>query len=114
MRRTLLLAVILAACEGAGTQVSPDLITAEQFVAVYVDLRVATFRSETGELPPEERDRVLGEHGVTQTDLLSFVEARGADAPFMRGVWDSVEVAYQRLREAERPPRPAAADTTER
>lgn len=99
-------------CGDAGPGVPRDIIAPEEFVAVYVDLRVAALRSSTGEIDPSERDRILSAAGVTQDDLLRFVETLGQDAVFMRGVWDSVEVAYQRVREAEMEARDAEMEAS--
>lgn len=89
---------LATACGDAGTEATTSTLSAERFVEVYVDLRVAALRESDGVLTPEDRERILGEHGLTEEDLLSFAEVHGADAIFMRGVWDSVEVRYQRRR----------------
>lgn len=57
----------------------------------YVALRVAALRTESGDLPDSARSRILAERGITERDLLGFVEARGADFDFMRDVWNEIE-----------------------
>jgi hypothetical protein len=62
----------------------------ETFVATYVALREAALLAPGQELTDSSRAAVLDERGVTEADLLGFVEARGADVPFMQGVWAEV------------------------
>ena len=100
MKRCWLIALAWGAlgCTGAGTEATADALETDRFVDVYVDLRVAALQQSDGEVTPEDRARVLTEHGVEESDLITFAEVHGADAIFMRGVWDSVEVRYQRRR----------------
>lgn len=112
---TALMSLAMAACGDGATEVAENTIAAERFVAVYVDLRVAALSQEDGQIKPEHRDSILSHHGVSDDDLFAFAELHGGDAIFMRGVWDSVEVVYQRARtaanEAERAALAAAADS---
>lgn len=84
-----------AACTNTGPD-EPATISADEFVAVYVDLRLSALQTTDSEILPEERARILGEHGLVEGDLLEFVDARGRDATFMQSVWDSVEVRLNR------------------
>jgi len=103
LRSALLAGACLAmcACGDGATEVSEDTIAPERFVEVYVDLRVAALRRTNGQIKPEDRDSILSHYSLSEDDLLTFAEIHGADAIFMRGVWDSVEVVYQRVRTAE-------------
>lgn len=93
--------MVLGACGDGATEISGDAIPTERFVDAYVDLRVAALRQGDGQIKTEDRDSILSHHGLAEQDLLTFAEVHGADAIFMRGVWDSVEVVYQRVRTAE-------------
>lgn len=84
-----LLACLLVACgQGTGPEVSIDR---EAFVSTYVALRVATLTGGFERLPPDVRDSVLDEHGVTEEQLLDFAEAHGRDIRFMERIWDEIE-----------------------
>jgi hypothetical protein len=83
-------------------------ISAETFVAAYVDLRVRALQTPGGEVTPADRDAVLAEHGITQNDLIEFVERHGKDVPTISEVWDSVDARLRQRREALR----ERADTT--
>ncbi len=102
-----LLAVILAptACaDGGGGFGGVEVPDRETFVATYVDLRVAALTAPGDTLGEEVRTRILAEHGVTEEQLLAFVERHGEDLQFMRGVWDEVETRLDAIR-------PRAEDT---
>lgn len=92
---------VLVGCGDGATEVAHTTIAADRFVSVYVDLRVSALRQPDGKIKTEDRDSILAHHGVTDADLLFFADMHGDDAIFMRGVWDSVEVVYQRVRTAE-------------
>lgn len=91
--------VLILACVALGTacgtgeveEPETETISREMFVETYVALRKAARASETGEISTEERERVLSEHGVTEEDLLSFVEVHGRRLGFMSEVWSEVE-----------------------
>jgi len=82
---------------GCGTGTTPDTpatISAHTFVATYVDLRLAVLTAEQPtELTDSARAAILDQHGVTEKDLLDFVDVHGRDPAFMKAVWDSAEVA---------------------
>ena len=80
-------AVIPAACGPAPEQV----MTWQDFVDVYVDLRAAELRAPEAVITEAKRDSVLSAHGVTDEDLLAFAERYGNDVTFMEGVWGAVE-----------------------
>ncbi|MHC4925459.1 MAG: hypothetical protein ACYTG4_15490 [Planctomycetota bacterium] len=80
------------ACAGGGAA-PPDstLIDNESFVATYVALRVAALTGDDRSIDEEGREAVLREQGVSEEDLLAFVEFHGDDVDFMREIWDEVE-----------------------
>jgi hypothetical protein len=87
-RWSLLLPALLVAC-GVGTDPA-GVIDRETFIATWVDLRTAA--QTAGEpLPAADRDRVLGEHGITEDQLLGFAEAHGGDPRYMAEVWTEIE-----------------------
>jgi len=73
---------------------------ANDFIDVYVALRIEALQTTEGEITPEGRDRVLSGRGVQADDLLQFVEAYGPDPALMQVVWDSVEVRFHRARDS--------------
>lgn len=87
------------ACGDFGGE-DPAAIEEGRFIEVYVALRMAALRAGTDQLPPEDRDQILSEHGVTEDDLLRFIEVHGQDAQFMHSVWDSIEGEIDNLRVA--------------
>ena len=101
--RTLLfigLLVSLPACWGNAAGLDEDdIIDREVFIAAYVDLRAAALSTDDGEITDEARAEVLSRHRASEADVLNFAEYHARDLPFMRGVWDEIEV----LLEARRP-----------
>ena len=91
-------ALASAACTGSGSTETDTGIETERFVAVYVDLRMATLRSGADQLPVATRDSILASHGVTEADLLEFVEIHGRGAQYMHAVWDTIEDRIDRQR----------------
>lgn len=88
----LALALLAAACGGDGpASAARGGIDRETFIATYVDLRATTIRGDSFAISDAQRDQVLARHGVTEEELLRFVELNGEDADFMRAVWDEVE-----------------------
>ncbi len=87
---------------GCGTGTTPDTaetISPHDFVSTYVDLRLAVLNTgETTELTDSARAAILKHHGVTEDDLLDFVNVHGKDPAFMKAVWDSVEVSLSATR----------------
>ena len=81
---------LLAGCGDSSEQIE-GVITREQFVQAFSELRVSALLSEDGEIVLEERDRILAELGLTPEDLIEFVEAHGRDLPFMQEVWEEVD-----------------------
>jgi hypothetical protein len=88
-----LLAGIAVAC-GGGT--AHDTIERDAFIATYVDLRIAALETDSGRVAAADREEILGDHQVTEDDLMEFAEVHGADMEFMRDVWNEVEARLDR------------------
>lgn len=111
--RALTLGAVLAAAGCGGDASMPAAeggIDRETFIAAYVDLRAVTIRGDSFAISDAERAEVLARHGVTEAELLGFVELHGEDVPFMRAVWDEVEARLdaERILPAEGKTSPAA------
>jgi len=104
------LALGAAACGGPGREAQVP-IDRETFIATYVDLRATTIRGDSFAISDAQRTQVLERHGVTEEQLLGFVEAHGQDADFMRGVWDQVEARLDAERVLASPNDGVAADS---
>lgn len=63
----------------------------ETFIETVVALRSVAVRSTEGEVDPISRARILEERGLTEDDLLDFVEVHGRDVPFMAAVWEEID-----------------------
>lgn len=88
------------ACGGLS---EPEPRDRELFVATYVDLREAALASPDGKLTEAARAAVLERNGVSEVELLAFVETWSQDLDVMRVVWEEIE---ERLDvEREQPPR---------
>ncbi len=96
---TLCAAPLLAGCGDSSEEIE-GVITREQFVQAYSELRVSALRSEGGDIVLEERERILAESGLTPEDLIEFVEAHGRDIPFMQEVWEEVDRNLEARRNA--------------
>ena len=87
-----------AACSSGQGPESSEVIDRGVFIATYVDLRMSTLRQGVDQIPTVDRDRILAEHGVSEQDLLDFVEIRGHQPEFMQPVWDTIEARIDRER----------------
>ncbi len=96
---TLCAVLLLAGCRDSGGEIE-GVITREQFVRAFSDLRVSALRAERGRIVMEERDRILAELSLTPEDLVEFVEAHGRDIPFMQEVWEEVDNNLETRRNA--------------
>lgn len=94
------LAVSLSACfsDAAGPR-GNDIIDRAIFIAVYVDLRAAALVTDDRELTDAARSEVLTRHSASEAEVLDFAEYHSRDLPFMREVWDEIEL----LLESQRP-----------
>jgi hypothetical protein len=96
---TLCAVPLLAGC-GDGDEELEGIITREEFVQAYSELRVSALRAEGGEIALEERDRILEELSLTPEDLVDFVEAHGRDMDYMQKVWEEVDDNLETRRNA--------------
>ena len=94
--------LFLSACS-SGPSEDRDTISRETFMAAYIELRVAGLQDPSGEIGLAERDRILGELGLTDEDLLRFVEVRGRDGSYMEGVWREVDSLMRESRKDDDP-----------
>lgn len=85
------LALCLSCTSGGPEGATEDVIARQTFVDVYVQLRVAALQNPTEDLPLEERDRILQDAGVSDDDLIRFIEVRGGEVQFMRQLWEEVD-----------------------
>ena len=85
---------------GCGDGEIEGIITREEFVQAFSELRVSALRAEGGEIALEERDRILAELGLTPEDLMDFVEAHGRDMGYMQEVWEEVDHNLETRRNA--------------
>lgn len=86
-----LLASSALACTGSGTTPEETTISREEFIQAYVQLRRESLRSPEMEIDVATKDRLLEELGVTEDDLLRFVEVWGTDFELMQSVWQEVD-----------------------
>lgn len=87
--------LVCSACGEERAEPQAQGIDRDIFVATYVDLRRTVRENPTKPIAPQERERILREHGVTSEDLLQFVEIHGRDLDYMSAVWDTVEARLQ-------------------
>lgn len=83
---------------------SGGVISREAFIQAYVELRVTALEADEDALPLEQRDEILGNLGLEEEDLLNFVEVRGRDVQYMRGVWEEVDSIMAARRQIPEPP----------
>ncbi|NNM34413.1 MAG: hypothetical protein HKO53_15150 [Gemmatimonadetes bacterium] len=102
LRRGTWLAALLvaAACggDGAAPVAGEETISQEAFIEAYIALRVVGLRAPQQLISPEDRLRVLEEQGVTEEQLLEFVEVHGEDLLRMQRIWNEVESRLEELR----------------
>jgi hypothetical protein len=91
MRATLLLLLLLPLLSGCGRRADATGIDDDQFVEAMVQLRRAAERTrlQPDSFPPE-RERVLANAGVTEEQLLAYVQAHGTDLQHMATIWESI------------------------
>lgn len=99
------LAAAVVACGGSERT---DVIDRETFIETYVDLRISALDTDSARLAADDRETILARHGVSEDDLVEFVEAYASELEFMRDVWNEVEVRMDRT-----PERADESDPTE-
>lgn len=102
--------LVLSAVACTGSESNPradEAISREAFVEAYRQLRAEALRSPEIEISIQGRDRILADLGLTEEDLLTFVDVWGTNGDFMRGIWEEVDSIMQqeRRRQPDDPPR---------
>lgn len=93
----LLAAALALACENG---VEAEAAERNRFVDTYVDLRAAALVRDDETLTDSARAAVLARHGATEDQLLDFVARHGSNLPFMRDIWNEIEVRLDSARVA--------------
>lgn len=78
-----------------------ETISRARFVETYVELRKAGLRSRQMDLTLDEQRAILERTGVTEEDLLAFVEYWGTNGDVMLGIWEEVDSIMRETRVAE-------------
>lgn len=89
---------ILFACGGEPAPEAAETIPRDVFVGTYVELRLSALRSPDGRVSPEARAEILEAKGVSEADLLEFVDVYGARVPFIVEVWAEIDDTLRSLR----------------
>ena len=89
-----------AACGEGGAEPPSDAISRELFIRTYVELRVAALQHPSQDIALEDRDRILEERGVTQQDLLDFIDVHGDEVHYMKDLWEEAEGLIKGKRES--------------
>ena len=97
---------VLFACGGEPESETVGTISREVFVDTYVQLRMTALHSPDGRVGPAARDEILGDKGVTEAELMEFVDAHGLRVQFMVDVWAEIDDSLRYLRTQDRPPPP--------
>lgn len=96
------MALALAACGGSGSlSGEADTISRDTFIQAYLELRIEGLRSLGSEISIEARDQILEEVGVSEEELLAFVEYWGTDPLMMEGVWAEVDSLMREARQVD-------------
>ena len=94
---------LLFACGGEQAPEAAGTIPRGVFVGTYVELRMAALHSPGGRVSPEVRGEILEAKGVTEADLLDYVEIHGARVQFMVEVWAEIDDTLRALRTEDDP-----------
>ncbi len=97
---------LLLACGGEQAPEAAGTISRDAFVGTYVELRLAALHSPDGRVSPEAKAEILEAKGVTEADLLEYVDVHGARVQFMVEVWAEIDDTLRSLRTEE--PAPAS------
>ncbi|MDH3270093.1 MAG: hypothetical protein OEN56_02100 [Gemmatimonadota bacterium] len=90
------LLVVALGGSGCGPSDPEGVIDRETFIDAYVQLRVAALDTDSQRVAGGDRDRILADLGISESDLTTFVEVRGGELEFMRDVWTEVELRLDR------------------
>lgn len=98
---------LLFACGGDQAPGAAGTISRDVFVDTYVELRMTALHSPDGRVSPEAKAEILEARGVTEADLLDYVDVHGARLQFMVEVWAEIDDTLRALR-TENDPAPAS------
>lgn len=94
---------LLFACGGERAPEAGGTISRDVFVGTYVELRMAALHSPDGRVSPEAKAEILEAKGVTEADLLEYVDLNGARVQFMVEVWAEIDDTLRDLRTEDEP-----------
>ena len=91
-----------SACGGEGSlEGNGETISRDRFMETYVELRTMALQSTQSEISLADRNEILESQGVTEEDLLAFVEYWGADGEVMLGIWEDLDSIMMETRMAQ-------------
>lgn len=95
--------LVVYGCDAGSTARQADgVLSDDRFVQIVVELRQGAKNAEGGDAG-ERRKAILERHGVTEEDLLRYVEIRGTDVDAMVEVWSAIDKALNSDSAADRP-----------
>lgn len=109
VRNLLAAAALLWLAPGCGGEPAPEppgTIARDVFVNTYVELRMAAIHSPDGRVSSPVKEGILEAGGITEADLLAFVDAHGPRPRFMADVWGEIDDTLRALRTQEATPAP--------
>ncbi len=71
-----------------------------------MELRISALRTDSSRIATADREAILDRLGITEDDLLQFVDVHASDLEYMRDVWNEVELRMDRAPESEVDGRP--------
>jgi hypothetical protein len=91
------------ACGGEQAPEAAGTIPRDIFVGTYVELRMAALHAPDGRVTPAAKAEILEAKGVTEADLLEYVDVHGARVQFMVEVWAEIDDTLRSLRTEDDP-----------
>ncbi len=91
------------ACGGEQAPEAAGTISRDVFVGTYVELRMAALLSPDGRVSPEAKAEILEAKGITETDLLDYIDVNGVRVQFMVEVWAEIDDTLRALRTEDEP-----------
>lgn len=86
---------------GGSEETAEETIPREKFMEAYIELRITGLKAEGQEMTLTMRNRVLDSLGVTEEELLHFVDVHGTDVGYMRSLWEEVDSVLDARRRPE-------------
>lgn len=94
---------LLLACGGEQAPEVAETIPRDVFVDTYVELRMTALHSPDGRVGAAAKAEILEGRGVTEADLLEYVDVHGARVQFMVEVWAAIDDTLRSLRTEDDP-----------